>query len=99
MCYIIICDTLNMHFPFQETSLYGATVKVHEPMGVIAIACPDEKPLLSFVSLFAPAIIRGNCVIMVPSEKHPLSALDMYQVCIIIALHILISYIYSVSFL
>jgi len=64
----------------QETTLYGCTVKVHEPVGVIGIACPDERPLLAFVSLLAPAIVRGNCVVLVPSEKHPLVALDMYQV-------------------
>ncbi|KXJ06145.1 aldehyde dehydrogenase family 16 member A1 [Exaiptasia diaphana] len=64
----------------QETPFYGATVKIHEPVGVIGIACPDESPLLAFVSLLAPAVIRGNTVIVVPSEKYPLVALDMYQV-------------------
>ena len=55
-------------------------MKVHEPVGVIGIACPDNYPLLGFVSLFAPAVIRGNAIIIVPSEKYPLSALDLYQV-------------------
>ena len=64
----------------QETTLYGATVKIHEPVGVIGILCPDEYPLLGFVSLLAPAVVRSNCVIIVPSEKHPVSALDLYQV-------------------
>jgi len=64
----------------QETTLYGATVKVHEPVGVIGIACPDENPLLSFISLFAPAVARGNCVVVAPSDKYPLLALDLYQV-------------------
>lgn len=64
----------------QETLLYGATVKIHEPVGVIAIACPDQYPLLSFVSLFAPAVIRGNAVVIVPSEKYPLAAMGFYQV-------------------
>ena len=63
----------------QETNLYGATVCIHEPVGVVAIACPDENPLLSFVSLFAPAIVRSNAVVVIPSEKFPLSALDFYQ--------------------
>jgi len=60
--------------------LYGCTVKVHEPVGVVAIACPDECPLLAFVSLVAPAVVRGNTVVVVPSEKYPLSAADLYQV-------------------
>ncbi|XP_033629701.1 aldehyde dehydrogenase family 16 member A1-like [Asterias rubens] len=64
----------------QETQLYGATVKIHEPIGVIGIACPDVCPLLAFVSLFAPAVIRGNAVVVVPSEKYPTVALDFYQV-------------------
>ena len=69
-----------MFFYLQETNLYGATVKIHEPVGVIGILCPDEYPLLGFVSLLGPAVVRSNCVIIVPSEKHPLSALDLYQV-------------------
>jgi len=40
----------------QETTLRGITVGINEPVGVIGIACPDEAPLLAFVSLMAPAI-------------------------------------------
>ena len=50
----------------QETSFYGATVKVNEPVGVIGIACPEDYPLLGLVSLFAPAVVRGNVVVMIP---------------------------------
>jgi aldehyde dehydrogenase (NAD+) len=64
----------------QETTLRGITVAVNEPIGVIGIACPDDYPLLAFVSLMAPAIARGNTVVMIPSEKFPLSATDFYQV-------------------
>eukprot|EP00823_Brevimastigomonas_motovehiculus_P000699 TRINITY_DN1088_c0_g1_i1.p1 TRINITY_DN1088_c0_g1~~TRINITY_DN1088_c0_g1_i1.p1 ORF type:complete len:859 (-),score=216.46 TRINITY_DN1088_c0_g1_i1:1384-3960(-) len=64
----------------QETTLYGVTARIHEPVGVIGIACPDEFSLLGFVSLLAPALVRGNSVVIVPSEKHPLSATDLYQV-------------------
>ncbi len=64
----------------QETTLRGITVAVNEPIGVIGIACPDEMPLLGFVSLMAPAIARGNTVVMIPSQKYPLSATDFYQV-------------------
>jgi len=64
----------------QETTLRGITVAVNEPIGVVGIACPDEYPLLGFVSLMAPAIARGNTVVMIPSQKHPLSATDFYQV-------------------
>ena len=64
----------------QETTLRGITVAVNEPVGVIGITCPDEMPLLGFISLMAPAIARGNSVVMIPSQKYPLSAMDFYQV-------------------
>jgi aldehyde dehydrogenase (NAD+) len=64
----------------QETTLRGITVAINEPIGVLGIACPDEYPLLAFVSLMAPAIARGNTVVMIPSQVYPLSATDFYQV-------------------
>jgi aldehyde dehydrogenase (NAD+) len=64
----------------QETTLRGITVGVNEPVGVIGMACADEAPLLNFVSLMAPAIARGNTLVIIPSQKYPLSATDFYQV-------------------
>jgi len=64
----------------QETAFYGITVAIHEPIGVIGIACPDDFPLLGFISLVAPCIARGNSVVVVPSERYPLCATDMYQI-------------------
>jgi aldehyde dehydrogenase (NAD+) len=64
----------------QETTLRGVTVAVNEPIGVVGIACPEASPLLGFVSLMAPAIGRGNTVVMIPSQRYPLSATDFYQV-------------------
>ena len=64
----------------QETTLRGLVAAIHEPVGVIGIACPDARPLLAFVSLFAPAISRGNTVVCIPSPPYPLSATDLYQV-------------------
>ena len=64
----------------QETTLGGFVVAHREPIGVIGIACPDEAPLLAFVSLVGPAIARGNSVVAIPSESHPLAATDLYQV-------------------
>ena len=45
-------------------------------MGII---CPDEAPLIGFVSLVLPAIAMGNAVVAVPSASHPLSAADFYS--------------------
>ncbi len=53
---------------------------MNEPFGVMGIACPDEAPLLSLVSLVLPAIAMGNRVVVVPSARHPLIAGDFYQV-------------------
>jgi aldehyde dehydrogenase (NAD+) len=64
----------------QETPVRGLTIALHEPVGVIGIACPDAYPLLALVALVAPAIARGNTVIVIPSEAHPLAATDFYQV-------------------
>ena len=44
----------------HHTPLRGVTLAMHEPIGVIGIVCPDEAPLLGFVSLVAPAIAMGN---------------------------------------
>ena len=60
--------------------LRDVTLAMNEPLGIVGVACPDEAPLLAFVSLVAPAVAMGNRVIAVPSERHPLSATDFYQV-------------------
>jgi len=56
------------------------TLAMNEPWGVIGIVCPDEAPLLAFVSLVMPAIAMGNRVVVVPSARHPLAATDFYQI-------------------
>jgi aldehyde dehydrogenase (NAD+) len=64
----------------QETTLKGIVIAQNQPVGVIGIACPDDWPLLAFVSLVAPAVARGNTVVCVPSQRYPLCATDLYQV-------------------
>ncbi|MHA4869800.1 aldehyde dehydrogenase family protein [Duganella sp. PWIR1] len=64
----------------HQPPMHGITVALNEPLGVIGIVCPNEAPLLGFISLVAPAIALGNRVVVVPSEAHPLSATDLYQV-------------------
>lgn len=55
-------------------------LRLREPLGVLAIVCPDEWPLLAFVSLLAPALAHGNSVVLVPSETCPIPALEVCQV-------------------
>jgi aldehyde dehydrogenase (NAD+) len=64
----------------HSVPLRGLTIALVEPIGVMGLVCPDEAPLLGFVSLVAPAVAMGNTVVVVPSERHPLSATDLYQV-------------------
>ena len=45
------------------------TLAMNEPWGVMGIVCPNEAPLLAFVSLVMPAIAMGNCVVAVPSAR------------------------------
>ena len=56
------------------------TIAMNEPWGVMGIVCPNEAPLIAFISLVMPAIAMGNCVVAIPSASHPLSATDLYSV-------------------
>ena len=56
------------------------SLAVPEPIGVVGVVCPDEAPLLGFISLLAPVIAMGNRCVIVPSERMPLPALDLCQV-------------------
>ena len=64
------------HSPPQR----NVVLAVNEPIGIIGVVCPDAAPLLSFVSLWAPAMAMGNRCVIVPSERFPLSATDFYQI-------------------
>ena len=64
----------------HHVPIRGVALAMNEPIGVIGIACPNDRPLLGFVSLVAPAIATGNTVVVIPSEPHPLSATDFYSV-------------------
>lgn len=56
------------------------TLAMPEAIGVMAVICPNENPLLGFISTVIPAIAMGNKVVVVPSEKYPFSATDFYQI-------------------
>lgn len=63
----------------QVPALRGPVLRLREPLGVLAVVCPDEWPLLAFVSLLAPALAHGNAVVLVPSMACPLLALELCQ--------------------
>ncbi|XP_016119415.1 aldehyde dehydrogenase family 16 member A1-like, partial [Sinocyclocheilus grahami] len=72
------CDKEQGGTPFPPQS--GSALSTPEALGVLGVILPNSKPLLSLVSLLGPAVAMGNAVIMVPSEKYPLPALEFIQV-------------------
>jgi aldehyde dehydrogenase (NAD+) len=66
----------SVHLP----PLRGAALAVPEPIGVVGVACPSDRPLLGLVTLVAPLVSMGNTVVVIPSERYALSATDLYQV-------------------
>jgi acyl-CoA reductase-like NAD-dependent aldehyde dehydrogenase len=55
-------------------------ISVPEPTGVVAIVAPQESPLLGFVNVVAPALVAGNTVVVVASERFPLPAMSLAEV-------------------
>ncbi|MFQ6605037.1 MAG: aldehyde dehydrogenase family protein [Fidelibacterota bacterium] len=66
----------NVH----RTPFRNVTLAMPEPWGTVGIVCPDDFPLLGFISTVIPAISQGNRIIAVPSRTFPLTATDFYQV-------------------
>lgn len=55
-------------------------ISVPEPTGVVAVIAPQDSSLLGFVSAVAPPLVTGNTVVVVASEKLPLSAISLAEV-------------------
>jgi acyl-CoA reductase-like NAD-dependent aldehyde dehydrogenase len=53
---------------------------IPEPTGVVGVVAPDKPSLLGLVSRIAPALVGGNTVVAVTSEKYPLAAITMGEV-------------------
>ena len=64
----------------HSTIQRNVTLAMPEPIGVLGIVCPNESPLLGFISTVFPAIAMGNKVVVIPSETAPFSATDFYQI-------------------
>ena len=64
----------------HDVPIRGVALAMHEPIGVVGVACPDPYPLLGLVSLVAPLLATGNRVVAIPSERYPLAATDFYSV-------------------
>ncbi len=64
----------------HDVPMRGVSLAMHEPIGVVGVACPDPYPLLGLVSLAAPLLATGNRVVAIPSQQYPLAATDFYGV-------------------
>jgi aldehyde dehydrogenase (NAD+) len=53
---------------------------MNEPLGTVGIVCPNDAPLLGFLSLVLPVLAAGNTAVVIPSETYPLIIGDLYQV-------------------
>src|ERR1700722_12121662 len=51
-----------------------------EPTGVVAVLAPEASSLLGFVSVVAPAVVTGNTVVVLLSERCPLPAASLSEV-------------------
>jgi aldehyde dehydrogenase (NAD+) len=54
-------------------------IAMNEPIGTVAVICPQEMPLLGFLSTVIPVLAMGNTAVAIPSETYPLITGDLYQ--------------------
>ncbi len=64
----------------HQPPMRGVTLAMNEAIGVMALGCPDNAPLLGMISMLAPVIAMGNTAVLVPSQRYPLLATDFYQI-------------------
>ena len=57
----------------------GVTMALPEATGVLAQIAPEENPLITTVSLIAPAIAMGNRIVLIASERYASIALELVQ--------------------
>lgn len=55
-------------------------ISTNQPTGVVGAFAPQDSPLVGFVNTIAPAIVSGNSVVVVTSEKWSLPALTLGEV-------------------
>ncbi|TSQ24031.1 Aldehyde dehydrogenase family 16 member A1 [Bagarius yarrelli] len=72
------CDKQDVLIPLLPHT--GSALLAPEALGVVGVVLPDTKPLLSMVSVLGATVSMGNAVVMVPSEKFPLPALDFIRI-------------------
>ena len=51
-----------------------------EPIGVVGVLAPEERPLLALLSLVLPAITGGNTVVALSSHAQPMAAIVLGEI-------------------
>ena len=57
-------------------------ISAPEPTGVVAVVAPQDSALLGLVSAIAPALVTGNAVVAIASERFPLSSVSFAEVLV-----------------
>ena len=53
---------------------------IPEPMGVVGLVSPESSPLLGLISRLAPALVSGNAVVALASQRSPLPAVALAEI-------------------
>jgi len=64
----------------HPTPFRNVTLAMPEPIGVMGIVAPETPALLGFLSVLLPPVAMGNTVVVIPSSRWPLPAIDCAQV-------------------
>jgi len=73
-------ETIPLDYIENPKAKFAITLQ--EPVGLLSVITPFNRPLNQIVVKVAPAIATNNCVILKPSEKAPLTALKFGEVLI-----------------
>ncbi len=75
------CDKYQQVFSsVNPVSSSHFNFSMQEPTGVVSVFAPETPGLLGLISVVAPLIAGGNVVIVLASEKFPLSAITFAEV-------------------
>ena len=55
-------------------------ISTNQPTGVVAAIAPQDSALVGLVNTIAPAIVSGNTIVVVTSERYPLCAVTLSEV-------------------
>lgn len=64
----------------HDAPFKGVVYTQNEALGVLAVIAPERPCLRGFVRTTALALARGNAVVAIPSEAHPIPVLELIQV-------------------